>query len=63
MGHRNTILQYNTLSMMCIYKVGIGFWRSDSSIGSDNGLAPTRRQAIIWSNDDQFTDACMHHSD
>ena len=23
-----------------------------SSIGSDNGLAPTRRQAIIWTNDD-----------
>ena len=22
-----------------------------SSIGSDNGLAPTRRQAIIWAND------------
>ena len=22
-----------------------------SSIGSDNGLAPTRRQAIIWNND------------
>ena len=21
-------------------------------IGSDNGLAPTRRQAIIWTNDD-----------
>ena len=23
----------------------------DSSIGSDNGLAPSRRQAIIWTND------------
>ena len=22
-----------------------------SSIGSDNGLAPTRQQAIIWTND------------
>ena len=22
-----------------------------NSIGSDNGLAPTRRQAIIWTND------------
>ena len=22
-----------------------------SSIGSDNGLAPTRRQTIIWTND------------
>ena len=23
----------------------------DSSIGSDNGLAPARQQAIIWTND------------
>ena len=33
-----------------------------SSIGSDNGLAPTRRQAIIWTNDDKLTDAYMRHS-
>ena len=33
-----------------------------SSIGSDNGLAPTRWQAIIWTNDDNFTDAYMRHS-
>ena len=33
-----------------------------SSIGSDNGLAPARWQAIIWTNDGQFTDAYMHHS-
>ena len=26
------------------------------------GLAPTRRQAIIWSNADNFTDAYMRHS-
>ena len=32
-----------------------------SSIGSDNGLAPSRRQAIIWNNDDLFTDAYMRH--
>ena len=32
-----------------------------SSIGSDNGLAPARRQAIIWTNDAYFTDAYMHH--
>ena len=24
---------------------------NNRSIGSDNGLAPSRRQAIIWSND------------
>ena len=27
-----------------------------NSIGSDSGLVPTRRQAIIWTNDDYFTD-------
>ena len=31
-----------------------------SSMGSDNGLAPSRRQAIIWTNDDLFTDACIY---
>ena len=33
-----------------------------SIIGSDNGLAPTRRQAIIWIDDGKFIDAQMHHS-
>ena len=33
-----------------------------SSIGSDNGSAPVGRQAIIWTNDDHFTDAYMRHS-
>ena len=28
-----------------------GPFKKYSSIGSDNGLAPTRRQAIIWTND------------
>ena len=28
-----------------------------SSIGSDNGLVPTRRQAIIWTNDGLITNA------
>ena len=31
-------------------------------IGSDNGLAPTRRQAVVWNNDGYFTDAYMRHS-
>ena len=26
-------------------------WWTISSIGSDNGLVPNRRQAIIWTND------------
>ena len=34
-----------------------------SSIVWDNGLVPTRRQAIIWSNDDKFTDAYMRSSE
>ena len=29
------------------------------SIGSDDGLAQTRRQAIIWTNDGYFTAAYM----
>ena len=33
-----------------------------STIGSDNGLAPTRHQAIIWTNDGKFTDEYMRHS-
>ena len=28
-----------------------------SIIGSENGLVPSRWQAIIWTNDDKFTDA------
>ena len=31
-------------------------------IGSDNGLAPTRRQSIIWTNDGNITDTYMGHS-
>ena len=30
--------------------------------GSDNDLAPTRRQDIIWTNDDKVTNAYMRHS-
>ena len=33
-----------------------------SSIGSDNGLAPTRRQAIFWTNAGLFIDTYMRHS-
>ena len=33
----------------------------NSSNGSDNGLAPARRQAIIWTNDGKFTDVYMRH--
>ena len=33
-----------------------------SNIGSDNALAPTRRQVNIWTNDGYFIDAYMRHS-
>ena len=33
-----------------------------SSTGSDNGLAPSRWQAIVWTNNGYFNDAYMHHS-
>ena len=33
-----------------------------SSIGSDNGLAPTRQQAIIWTHAGWLKDAYMRHS-
>ena len=50
----------NARSWMKTYKFGLKFHWSlfpsvklkYSSIGSDNGLVPTRRQAIIWTNDD-----------
>ena len=29
---------------------------------SDNGLVPTRRQAIIWTGGGEFTEAYMRHS-
>ena len=33
-----------------------------SSIGSDNGLVPTRRQAIIRTNGGNITHAYLRHS-
>ena len=47
------------ISLKFVPKVLIN--REYSGIGSDNGLAPTRRQAIIWTNGDYFTDTCMRH--
>ena len=32
-----------------------------SSIGSDNGLVPTRGQAIIWTSNGKFTDSYIRH--
>ena len=33
-----------------------------NKVGPDNGLAPARRQAIIWTNAGKFIDAYMRHS-
>ena len=46
------------------FTVVCSWWFNEqySSIVSDNGLAPTRRQAIIWSNDDYLTDTHMRYS-
>ena len=33
-----------------------------SCIGADNGVAPNKRQAIIWTNDGYFMHAYMRHS-
>ena len=37
-------------------------YQQHSSMESDNGLAPTRRQAIIWPNNYYVTDAYIRHS-
>ena len=33
-----------------------------AEFGSDNGLAPSRRQAIIWTNYGYISDAYMRHA-
>ena len=39
------------------------FWsQQNPSIGPDNGLALTRWQAIVWTNDINLTDAYMRYS-
>ena len=54
--------------MICEYRLKfywswfLGVQLTISQHGSNNGLVPTRRQAIIWTNDVYFTDAHMHHS-
>ena len=35
---------------------------SEARIGSNNGLAPAKRHAIIWTNGGDFTDAYIRHS-
>ena len=34
---------------------------NNPTFGLDDGLAPTRRQAIVWTNDAKITDAYMCH--
>ena len=49
------------ISLIFVPKVPINNIPALVQIGSD-GLSPGRRQAIIWTNDDLFTDAYMRHS-
>ena len=60
---------WNAFSWMKMYKFQSRFhWNSlrfvrnwqYTSIGSDNGLAPSRRQAIIWTSDGLFTDTYIY---
>ena len=63
-------ISQTTFSWMKMFEFGLKFhWSlflrvelTNSSIGSDNGLVPSRQQTIIWTNDGQFTDAYMCHS-
>ena len=52
----HTLIQIKTLRpepALCFFNKSLWFFveKQYSSIGSDNGLAPARRQAIIWTND------------
>ena len=55
-------MKTNEFRLRFHWSLFVGSNQQYSSIGSDNGLAPARRQAIIWSNDGKFTDAYMRHS-
>ena len=54
-------MDFNQISYIFKF-VSNGPEKQYSNIGSDNGLAPTRQQVIIWTNDGKCTDAYMHHS-
>ena len=65
----NDTFQMNFLERKCVnfdsdFTEVCSQWSNEqySSIRSDNGLAPARRQAIIWTNDGEFTDAFIRHS-
>ena len=44
------------------WSVFLRFEKHYSGIGSDYGMAPARRQAIIWTNYGKFADAYMRRS-
>ena len=60
----NALLWMKMLEFLLKYYWGLFLWVQLKyfSIGSDNGLAPSRRQAIISTNDGLFTEAYMRHS-
>ena len=52
---------WSAFSWMKMFEFWLKFHWS-SSIGLDNGLVLSRRQAIIWTNDSYITDAYKRHS-
>ena len=60
-----TILQTIFSIAFSLVRIVVFWFKSNSqqtSIGSDNGLIPNRRCAIIWTNDVLFNNAYMRHS-
>ena len=48
------LVSFNSKCVIIVFNLEI--------VGSDNGLSPIRRQAIIWTNDGLTTDAYMRPS-
>ena len=69
-GHHFTddIFKYNFLNegVWISVKISLKFVPNSecmySSLGSDNGMAPVRLQAVIWTNDGYLIDAYLCHS-
>ena len=47
---------------MKIFEFQLKLDNESVGIGSDDGLVPNKRQAIIWTNGAEFTDAYIRHS-
>ena len=58
-SHISIEQKYINCDEVFLYFVSIG---PINNVGPDNGLAPARRQAIIWTNAGKLIDAYMRHS-